>query len=109
LYAKISDLENELDRDRTKFDAYGALVIEFAGVVGDVAEKLEPVRRWLDTIAKFFGVAKSHEDANRQLPSPPKPKQLNPPKKQRPRSLISSMMISLFDWIQLDHPHQPIG
>jgi hypothetical protein len=57
-----------VSRNRTKFQAYAALVIEVAGVTGQAVEKLEPLRKWLDTIAKFFGSAKSCEDANPPLP-----------------------------------------
>ena len=38
LFAKLSALEQEVDRDRTRYDAYAALSIEIAGVVGQVIE-----------------------------------------------------------------------
>lgn len=65
-------------------EAFGALVIEVAGIVGQAAEKMEQVRKWLDSIAKFFGHAKSHEDANPQLTPPEAPKKIEPPRKHLP-------------------------
>jgi len=84
IYAKINDLANEVDRNRTRFQAFGALVIEFEGIGGTTAEKLEPARKWLDSIAKYFGAAKSHEDANPQLPTRREPKKIEPPRKRLP-------------------------
>jgi hypothetical protein len=90
LYARIADLENEVDRNRTRFQALAGLFIEVAGVTGEAAEKLEPVRKWLDSIAKFFGFAKSHEDAQAQLPAPRHPKKIEPPRKQLPKPDINT-------------------
>jgi hypothetical protein len=82
LYARIADLEGEVDRNRTKFQALAALIIEIAGVGGEVAEKLEPARKWVDSIAKLIGAAKSHEDAQPQLPRIPETKKIEAPKRQ---------------------------
>src|SRR5262249_49992542 len=84
LYAKINALEKEFDRDRTRFDAFAALVIEVAGVVGEAANKMEPVRKLIDSIAKLFGTAKSHEDENPQLPPRREPKKIDAPHKRLP-------------------------
>jgi len=54
LFDRIAALENEVDKDRTRLEAYGALVIEAAGVLGEAAQKAEPVRKWLDTIGKLI-------------------------------------------------------
>jgi hypothetical protein len=90
LYTRITDLENEINRDRTRFQAYAALVIEVAGVTGQAVEKLEPLRRWVDSIGKLFGFAKSHEDAQPQLPLPRETKRLERPRKQLPKPDASS-------------------
>jgi hypothetical protein len=84
LYIKINALEEEFDRDRTRVEAFGALVIEIAGIVGEAADKMEPARKWLDSIAKCFGAAKSHEDTNPQLPPHSEPKKIEPPRKRLP-------------------------
>jgi hypothetical protein len=39
LYSKINALANEVDRDRTHVQAFGALVVEMAGIVGEAADK----------------------------------------------------------------------
>jgi hypothetical protein len=36
LYDRMDDLQNEIDRDRTRFDAIASLSIAAAGVLGDV-------------------------------------------------------------------------
>lgn len=78
LFLKIGALEQEVERDRTRFEAYAALVIESAGILGDAADKLEPVRKWLDTIGRVIWGAKKEEDA-KQLPPPPELKRIQPP------------------------------
>lgn len=78
LLLKIGALEQEVDRDRTRFEAYAALVIESAGVLGDAADKLESVRKWLDTIGRVIWGAKKEEDA-KQLPPPAELKRIQPP------------------------------
>ena len=78
LLLRIGALEQEVDRDRTRFEAYAALVIESAGVLGDAADKLEPVRKLLDTIGRVIWGAKKEEDA-KQLPPPTELKRIQPP------------------------------
>lgn len=78
LLLKIGALEQEVDRDRTRFESYAALVIESAGVLGDAADKLEPVRKWLDTIGRVIWGAKKEEGA-KQLPPPAELKRIQPP------------------------------
>ena len=76
LYARITALQTEIDRSRTRFEAFGAYVIEAAGILGEAGKRIEPLT---DAIAKVFGIAKSHEDAIQSLPKPPDLKKLNPP------------------------------
>jgi len=78
LFLKISALEQEVDRDGTRFDTYAALVIEVAGVLGDAADKLEPVRKIMDSMSRLIWGSKNEEEA-KQLPSPPERKQIEPP------------------------------
>ncbi|HVQ69769.1 MAG TPA: hypothetical protein VMT08_19935 [Bradyrhizobium sp.] len=74
LLSKLSDLENEVDRNRTRFDAYAALAIEVADVSGEVVDRSK-ILDVLDAVARLFGVAKK-EEATKQLPRPTKPKQI---------------------------------
>ena len=83
LFGKIGALEQEVDRDRTRLEAYGALIIESAGILGDVGEKLEPYRKWLDTIGKLIWGAKKEEET-KQLPPPSERKQIEPPRAPKP-------------------------
>jgi hypothetical protein len=76
LIAKLSALQNEVDRNRTRFDALAALTIEVAGVLGDVVEKAE-INTLLTRIAEVFWGYKEDQKA---LPSPEKLKQIEPPK-----------------------------
>jgi hypothetical protein len=84
LYSKINALANEFDQDRTRFEVFAALFIEMAGIAGQAAEKMEPARKWLNSIAKWFGTAKTHEDANPQLPPHREPKKIEAPRKRLP-------------------------
>jgi hypothetical protein len=74
LFSKLTDLEAEVNRNRTRFDAYAALAIEVADVTGEVVGRSR-ILEVLDAVARLFGVAKKN-DAPRQLPAPDKPKQI---------------------------------
>lgn len=79
LYNKINALQAEVDRDRTRFDAYADLVIETAGTADEAAGKLNNnVRRLLDSIGKVIWGAKQEETP--KLPPPTTPKKLEGPK-----------------------------
>jgi hypothetical protein len=76
LYARIAALQAEVDKARTRFETFAAYFIETAGIVGEVAIRLEPLT---NAVAKIFGVAKSREDATPALPKPPEPRKLPAP------------------------------
>ncbi|MFP5469342.1 MAG: hypothetical protein ACLGGZ_06320, partial [Alphaproteobacteria bacterium] len=78
-FRKISALELEVDRDRTRFDAFGAFIIDAAEVLGDAADKAEPARKLVDSISRLIWGAKNEEET-KQLPSPPERKQIEPPR-----------------------------
>jgi hypothetical protein len=69
-------LQTEVDRSRTRFEAFGAYVIEAAGIPGDAGKRIEPLT---NSLAKVFGVAKRAEDAAQSLPKPAEIKKLSPP------------------------------
>lgn len=84
LFAKIGALENEINRDRTRFDVVAALWIEGCEAFGDGVEKLEPLRKWVDLIGNLLGKAKVEEDsATRRLPPPETQKQIERPKAEK--------------------------
>jgi hypothetical protein len=82
LYAKINALSEEVDRDRTKFEALAALSIEVASTGGEAARQLNPIREWIDSIARLVGLAKDAENARPTLPAPGERKRLEPPRRQ---------------------------
>ena len=83
LTAKITALTDEVDRDRTRLDAYAGLALEMAATGGEVAHRLNPARKFLDSIAGLLGYAKQAEDARPSLPAPHERKRLTPPRKER--------------------------
>jgi hypothetical protein len=84
IYAKIVALEMEMERERTRFEVIAALVLETASVVGQAGEKLEPWRKWIDSIASLFGHAKDKDTQHPSLPLPEDRKRLDPPKRDLP-------------------------
>lgn len=77
LFSKLNDLQEEIDRDRSRFDTYAALAIETAGVLGETVDKSR-VLALLDAIARVFWGAKSERETKR-IPPPTLPKRLEPP------------------------------
>jgi hypothetical protein len=85
LYARISDLESEVDRDRTRFDAYSALFLEAATTTGKAARKLKPLMKLLQPITILFANAKESENTQLlRLPPAPTLKRLEPPQLKLP-------------------------
>src|SRR5262245_59714727 len=82
LFDKLNELQQEVDRQRTRFDAYAALVVEAAGVLGDAVEKSK-VLDLLNAIAKVIWGSKKEEETKR-LPPPSVPKRIEPPPASRP-------------------------
>lgn len=83
LFKRISALQDEIDRDRTGFQTYGALAIEIADEAGETATRLEPVTRMIERLGAALGLAKRNEEPQAQLPPPSKPKQIEGPKAGR--------------------------
>lgn len=79
LMNKLNAFAAEVDRDRTRFEAFGALVIEVANVAGKAERKLRPIRRWIESIAGVMHEASAVEDARPRLPPPAK--RIAPPSK----------------------------
>jgi hypothetical protein len=85
--SKILALEMELERERTRFEVVASFILEAASIANEVGEKLEPWRRWVDSIAGLLGHAKEKDAHNPRLPHPEERKKLEPPKPQlRPSS-----------------------
>lgn len=82
LFRCINALQVEIDRERTRWQAFGALMIEACDDVGEAAKRLEPVIRAVERVGAALGLAKRNEVTQRQLPSKPERKRLEPPKKR---------------------------
>jgi hypothetical protein len=72
LMSKLNAFAAEVDKDRTRFEAFAALAIEAADVVGKIEKKLRPIRKWVESIAGVLREARAVEDARPGLPSPDK-------------------------------------
>jgi hypothetical protein len=70
LMDKLNAFAAEVDRDRTRLAAFGALVIEMASGVAKVERKIRPVRKWVDSISKLLHEARAVEDAHPALLAP---------------------------------------
>lgn len=70
LFVRLSALASEVDSDRTKTEAWGAFVLEVAGVGGKAARELAPVREMMDSIGNLIGKAKEMMAEWLGLPSP---------------------------------------
>jgi hypothetical protein len=72
LLGRLGALEQEVDRNRTRLEAFGELVIEVASVAGVAAEKLNPVKEMIDSISRLIWGSRQNE-----------PKQIPPPKDRK--------------------------
>lgn len=81
LFDKLNDFESEVNRDRTRFEFFGSVVIYASEVLGSAAANAEPARKWLDSIARLiWGV--DVEERTERLPSPSERKRVEGPRKQ---------------------------
>lgn len=72
LMGKLNAFATEVDRDRTRLAAFGALVIETASGMAKVERKLRPIRKWVDSISNLLHEARAVEDTRPGLPAPDK-------------------------------------
>lgn len=72
LLKRLNEFSAEVDRDRTKFEAIGALVVEAATITGKAEAKLRPIRKWLDSITGLMRAASGLEEPHGRLSAPPK-------------------------------------
>jgi hypothetical protein len=73
LLSRLVELQKEVDRDRTRFDSYAALVMEAADTTGEAIERSR-VRSLLDSIGRVIWGAKKEEEELRRLPPRTEPK-----------------------------------
>lgn len=61
LFTRLIALEKEVDRDRTRLEVYGELIIETASILGKAVEKLRPVQELLDSFSRLIYGSRSEE------------------------------------------------
>jgi hypothetical protein len=76
LFKRINALQEEIDRDRTRLQAFAGLMIEACDDIGEAAKKLEPVVRLVERVGSALGVAKRAEDSRPRLPPRKEPKRI---------------------------------
>ena len=78
LMSKLNAFAAEVDRDRTRFEQFGALVIEAAEVAGKAERKIRPILKWIGSIAGAMREATTLEVHHPRLPAPQR--RIEPPK-----------------------------
>jgi hypothetical protein len=81
LLKKLDAFAAEVDKDRMRYEAWGAVVIDAAEVLGEAADKAAPARKWIDSISRLIWGAKMDEEEAKRLPAPREVKQIEPPRK----------------------------
>jgi hypothetical protein len=82
LLACLNNLQAEVDKNRSRYECVGAFVVEYAGILGVASEKIEPLRKIIDSVAGLLWGAK-HAEQTQRLPSPSERKQIPPPKTKK--------------------------
>ncbi len=90
LNTRITALEDEINRERTRYKAFAALMIEACDDFGKAANALEPVVRLIERVGAAIGVAKRSEENQPRLPPRREPKQIEPPKENK-KKLINGL------------------
>ena len=75
LYSRLNALQEDLERERTRFEAFGELMMVACELAGEGTNKaFEPLVRLIERVGAAIGLAKKSEDA--QLPPRREPKQI---------------------------------
>ena len=82
LFNRINALQQEIDRDRTRYEMLAGLVVDGSDNLAQVADRWLPT---LQAIVNVFRTSKETEDEQRaRLPTPKQPKRIEPPKRSDP-------------------------
>lgn len=85
LVSKIAGLSAEIDSDWSRSESVGQLFLEIAGITGEAANRMEPARKLIESIAAAFGKAK-REQEDKRLPGSER-KRIPPPKRDERKVL----------------------
>ena len=80
IFKKLAALALEIDRDRTRFEAFADVVSDLAHVSRNLADGAEPWWKWAKPMFEILGSAKEAEDQQGILPAPEEQKKLQPPR-----------------------------
>jgi hypothetical protein len=80
LMSRLNSFAAEVDRDRTRLAAFGALIVEVATGTAKVERKLRPIRKWLESVAGVMHEARALEDTRASLAAPSK--RIQPPQRR---------------------------
>ena len=83
IYDKINALQSEVDRSKTRLDAFHSRWLDVTNAAGEGAENLEPVVKLLGHVMRIFGRAKTEHDVGK-LPPPDVPQKLPSPATDQP-------------------------
>jgi len=84
IFRRLNALADEIDRDRTKTEAWTAFVLEIASAGGQAARELKPVKDLSDAIGNLLGKVKDIADGMRHLPAPMPRQRIEGPTKGDP-------------------------
>jgi hypothetical protein len=83
LLKALNDLQNEVDRNRTRFEIFASLAMAVSDTAGEAIDRSQ-IRPLLESIARvIWGVKKDEE--TRRLPPRAEPKQIEPPRAPKPK------------------------
>lgn len=83
IYGKVNALQSEVDRSKTRLDAFLSRWLDVTNAASEGAENLEPVVKLLDHVMKIFGRAKTEHDVG-NLPPPDEQQKLPSPATDQP-------------------------
>lgn len=72
IYKKINALSLEVDLKRTRLEIFCDAVLTITGTAKKAAEDLEPIRKWLDPLERYFEEQRIEQDLERIAYSEPK-------------------------------------
>jgi hypothetical protein len=78
IFKRINNLQDEVDRDRTRTEAAFALLLDITSAISNGAKNLDPALERVERIIKVLAKAKD-ENEMKTLTSPKPPKRIAPP------------------------------
>ncbi|MGR0184097.1 hypothetical protein [Azospirillum aestuarii] len=82
IYSKIAALQAEVDKSKTRLDAFLSVQLDITAAIGKGAESLEPVVKLLDSVKKIFSRAKD-ENEQAALEKPQERRLIEGPKRDQ--------------------------